>query len=141
MKRVPCVSIIVENKEGEILLLLRDNRSTTMFPNHWTLIGGNVRTAETPERAAQRELEQAGLTSTLSFWKRYDREHPLFTVDQHIYTAKVNAPPELLISGKNQELQFFKPDEVRYLKIGYGFKALLHEYFSATIGIVHVHHS
>jgi 8-oxo-dGTP diphosphatase len=142
MKRIPCVSIIVENKAGEVLLLLRDNKSTIVFPNHWTLIGGKVEDGETPEMAAHRELaEETGLKATLTFWKQYDRQHPLFIVDQHIYTAKVDAPPESLVLGEGQALQFFKPYEIEYLKIGYGFKALLSEYFLTTIGNLHVHHA
>jgi 8-oxo-dGTP diphosphatase len=141
MKRVPCVSIIVENTEGEVLLLLRDNKSTIIFPNHWTLIGGKVEGGETPEMAAHRELvEETGLKAPLSFWKRYDREHPLFIVDQHIYIGKVNVLGESLVLGEGQALQFFKPDETQYLKIGYGFKALLDEYFLTTIGNLHVHY-
>jgi 8-oxo-dGTP pyrophosphatase MutT (NUDIX family) len=127
MQRVPCVSIIVENMEGDVLLLLRDNKSTTIYPNHWTLIGGTVGEGETPERAALRELEaETGYRTKLSFWKRYDREHPLFVVDQYIYMGKVDAGGMQVIA---RDLQFFKPYDIKYLKIGYGFDALLHEYF------------
>lgn len=140
MKRVPWVSILLENTEGEILLLLRDNRSTLTCPNQWTLIGGKVEDGETPEMAARRKLEEeTGLKTELSFWKRYDREHPLFRIDQHIYTGKVEASGELLVLGR--DIQFFKPCEIEYLKIGYGFKALLDEYFLTHIGNSHVHHS
>ena len=83
MKRIPCASIIIENQEGEVLLLLRDNKSTITFPNHWTLVGGKVEEGETPEMGAHRELaEETGLITDLSFWKRYDREHTLFIADQ-----------------------------------------------------------
>ena len=141
MQRVPCVSIIVENTEGEVLLLLRDNKSTIIFPNHWTLIGGKVEAGETPEMAAHREfVEETGLKAPLSFWKRYDREHPLFLVDQHIYIGKVNVLGESLVLGEDQALQFFKPDEIQHLKIGYGFQALLDEYFLTIIGNLHVHY-
>jgi 8-oxo-dGTP diphosphatase len=137
MKRLLCVSIIVENMEGEVLLLLRDNKSTMVFPNQWTLISANVEDGEIPERAAHREFaEETGLNAVLTFWKRYDRQHPLFIVDQHIYTAKVAG-----ILGEGQAHQFFKPYEIEYLKIGYGFKALLQEYFLTTIGNLHVHYS
>jgi 8-oxo-dGTP diphosphatase len=128
MKHIPYVSLILENMEGEVLLLLRDNKSTHIFPNHWTLIGGKVEEGETPEMAADRQLrEETGLEANLSFWKRYDREHPLFIVDQHIFVGNVDASGGILVLG--QDTQFFKPGEVKHLKIGYGFKALLNEYF------------
>lgn len=129
MKRVPFVSIILENMGGEVLLLLRDSKSTITYPNHWTLLGGKVEDGETPEMAAQRELaEETGLKAHLSFWKRYEREHPLFIVDQSVYVGKVEAARESLILGEGQDIQFFKPDEIGHLKIGYGFDALLAEY-------------
>jgi 8-oxo-dGTP diphosphatase len=130
MKRIPCVSIIIENMEGEVLLLLRDNKSTITFPNHWTLVGGKVEDGETPELAAHRELEEeTGLKAKLSFWKRYDRHHPLFIVDQYVYMGKVDSSQERLVLGEGQDLQFFKPCEIKYLKIGYQFDTLLNEYF------------
>ena len=129
MQRIPCASVILENNEGEILLL-RDNKSTIGYPNHWTLVGGKVENGETPEMAAHRELEEeTGLKADLSFWRRYDRQHPLFIVDQYIYLGKVEASLEEMVLGEGQALQFFKPAEIGRLKIGYGFKTLLNEYF------------
>ena len=130
MKRIPSVSIILENSEGEVLLLLRDNQSTLVNPNHWTLVGGKVEDGELPEMAAHRELEEeTGLKADLSLWKRYDRQHPLFIVDQYIYVGKVDTSIESLVLGEGQALQFFKSDEIGRLQIGYGFEALLNEYF------------
>ena len=130
MQRIPCASVILENNEGEILLLLRDNKSTIGYPNHWTLMGGKVENGETPEMAAHRELEEeTGLKADLSFWRRYDRQHPLFIVDKYIYLGKVEASLEEMVLGEGQALQFFKPAEIGRLKIGYGFKTLLNEYF------------
>jgi ADP-ribose pyrophosphatase YjhB (NUDIX family) len=128
MKRVPFVSIILESLEGEVLLLLRDNKSTITCRNHWTLVSGKVEDGEAPEVAAGRTLEEeTGLKARLSFWKCYEREHTLFIVDQYVYTGKVVSSRELLVLGR--DTQFFKPDEVEHLKIGYGFDALLNEYF------------
>lgn len=130
MKQIPYVYIILKNMEGEILLLLRDNKSTHVFPKHWTLIGGKVENNETPEMAAQRLLkEETGLEADLSFWKRSNRDHPLFTVDQHTFVGNVDTTGGLLVLGR--DTQFFKPSDIQYLKIGYGFKALLNEYFQS----------
>ena len=127
MKRFPYVSIILENTEGEILLMLRENKSTAIYPNHWTLMGGRVESAETPEMAAQRVLEEeTGVKAQVSLWRHYDREHPLFMIDQYIFTAQVEDSHQMLVLGP--DTQFFKACEIVYLKIGYGFKELLQEY-------------
>ena len=130
MKLIPCASIIIENMAGEVLLLLRDDKPEIAFPNHWTLVGGKVEDGETPEMAAHRELaEETGLRANLSFWKQYPRHHPDFIVDQYIYIAKTDSSREQLVLGEGQALQFFKPPEIRDLKIGYEFDSLLAEYF------------
>ena len=76
MKCIPCASVLIENTEGKVLLLRRDNKSTILDPNHWTLVGGKVEDRET-----------------------------------------------------------------QHLKIGYGFKSLLNEYFFSRTGSSDVHHS
>ncbi|MGE5775238.1 MAG: hypothetical protein ACM33V_03405, partial [Chloroflexota bacterium] len=92
------------------------------------LLGEKVREAETPEMAARLLLEaETGLKIDLAFWKRYDREHSLFIIDQHVFTGKVEDSHTLLVQGK--DMQFFKLSEVARLNIGYGFDTLLNEYF------------
>ncbi len=128
MTRVPYVSIILENAKGEVLLALRENRSATTCPKHWTLIGGKVEDGETPEGAASRALqEEIGLRTNLSFWRRYDREHSLFMIDQYIFIGTAGDARKLLVPG--HDIQFFKPCEIEHLDIGYGFDSLLQEYF------------
>lgn len=140
MKPISYAAIIVQNLEGEVLLLLRENKSTPLYPKHWTLIGGKVEPGETPEMAAQRQLrEETGMDPELSFWKCYERQHPLFTIDQHIFTCKAEDAPSLLVLGR--DAQFFKPSEVAYLKIGYGFKELLQQYLVTAVDHQHVHYA
>jgi 8-oxo-dGTP diphosphatase len=127
---VPCTAIVIENKQGEILLLLRDDKPTIPYPNHWTLVGGKVEEGETYETAAHREMrEEIGVDVDLIFWKRYDRRHPHVIVDQHIYVGKIDLPCESLILGEGQDVRFFDPHQITALKIGFGFDVLLHEYF------------
>ncbi len=128
MKHVTYIAIILENVQGDVLLLLRDNTLDMTRPKHWTLICGQVPEAETPEMAASRELgAETGLKMDLSFWKHYEREHPLFLIDQLVYVAKIEAPHDLPVPGP--DMQFVKPGEVEHLDIGYGFDSLLREYF------------
>jgi 8-oxo-dGTP diphosphatase len=130
MIRVPAVSIVIENRQGEILLLLRDDKPTIPHPNHWTLVDGKVEEGETPESAAHREmLEEIGVDIDLTFWKRYDRQHPNAMVDQHIYVGKMDMPRELLILGEGQDVRFFNFHEIKTLKIGFEFDVLLNEYY------------
>ena len=130
MKLIPCASIIIENRAGEVLLLLRDDKPEIAFPNYWTLVGGKVEDCETPEMTAHRELaEETGLRANLLFWKRYHRYHPNFIVDQYIYLAKIDSSRERLVLGEGQAIQYFKPPEIKDLKIGYEFDSLLTEYF------------
>ncbi|MEO8408372.1 MAG: NUDIX domain-containing protein [Oxalobacteraceae bacterium] len=130
MIRVPGVAIIIENSQKEILLLLRDDDPGISYPNYWTLVGGKVEDGETPETAAHREmLEEIGVDTDVTFWKRYDRQHPFAIVDQHIYIGKIDIPRELLTLGEGQDIRFFNSNEIKNLKIGFEFDTLLHEYF------------
>ncbi len=132
MIRVPCVSIIIENSEKELLLLLRDDKADIPCPNHWSLVGGAVEEGETPEMAMHREIfEEIGLKMDLSFWKRYDRKYPQAIVDQYIYTGRFNVKNPDILLGEGQDFRFFKAEEIRHLKIGFGFDDLLREYLNS----------
>src|SRR3972149_10379666 len=50
--------VILFNRKGEILLLLRDNIPTIGHPDHWNIVGGAIEEGETPEEAALREVQE-----------------------------------------------------------------------------------
>ncbi|MBT3338942.1 MAG: NUDIX domain-containing protein [Anaerolineae bacterium] len=129
MKRLPCASIVIENSKKELLLLLRDDKPDIPCPNHWSLVGGAVEEGETPEEAAHRELfEEIGLKMALAFWKKYDRPYPQAIVEQYIYIGKVNVEKPNILLGEGQDFRFFRAEEIKSLKIGFGFDDLLSEY-------------
>ena len=130
MFHVAGVAVIIEKPQGEILMLLRDDKPTISNPNHWSLPGGKVKFFEKPEAAAHRELlEEIGADIDLTLWKKYGRPHPPFIVDQYIYLGKMNLPLESLTLGEGQEMRFFGPHEMKDLKIAFEFDILLDEYF------------
>src|ERR1700682_2665749 len=54
--------VILVNREGRVLMQLRDNTPGIMFPDHWGLTGGAGQAGETPEETARREvLEETGI--------------------------------------------------------------------------------
>jgi len=57
-KTRPQCGIIIENAQGEILLQLRDNIPSILYPNRWGTFGGQVDTGETPHQAIVRETKE-----------------------------------------------------------------------------------
>jgi 8-oxo-dGTP pyrophosphatase MutT (NUDIX family) len=55
--------VILVDREGRVLMQLRDDNPKIMYPNHWGLTGGAALPGETPDQAARREVtEETGLT-------------------------------------------------------------------------------
>ena len=131
MATYPCVAMIIENPNQEVLLLLRDNKPEIAYPNHWSLVGGHIEAGESAEQAALRELgEEVGLNLCLSLWKRYDYQFaPNIMVDQYVFIGKVDAETPEMILGEGQAMCFFSYRDIKGLKIGFGFEVVLNEYF------------
>ena len=62
------------DRDGKLLIYLRDDKPTIPFPNHWDLFGGHVEVGETPERALCRELQEEIGVTLESWWlfRRYE---------------------------------------------------------------------
>ena len=55
--------VILVDREGRVLMQLRDANPKIMYPDHWGLTGGASQPGETAEQAARREVdEETGLT-------------------------------------------------------------------------------
>jgi 8-oxo-dGTP pyrophosphatase MutT (NUDIX family) len=55
--------VILVDPQGRVLMQLRDDDPTIMFPGHWGLTGGAAHAGETPEQTARREVEEeTGMT-------------------------------------------------------------------------------
>lgn len=60
------------DRDGKLLIYLRDDKPTLPFPNHWDLFGGHVEAGETPEQALCRELQEE-IGVTLESWRLFRR--------------------------------------------------------------------
>ena len=56
--KLESTNIILLNEENKILLHLRDNKPTIMYPNRWVLPGGYVEEGETPMQCIIREIAE-----------------------------------------------------------------------------------
>lgn len=97
-------SVIFVNRDGELLLRLRDDRPDILFPGCWDLIGGAMEEGEAPEDAAVREtLEELGLVL----------EHFLYWGDMrgivqiHVFMAPLDVAAESLELKEGQRIAWF----------------------------------
>jgi 8-oxo-dGTP diphosphatase len=126
-KRPQC-GLILENKEGKVLLQLRDNRSDILFPNVWGTFGGEIEEGESPEMAITREIkEETG----------YELHNPIYMGDflydnrvVHVYRKVDHAITiDDLTINEGQKGMFFSKEEVEGLDCAAHCKEIVMEYF------------
>ncbi len=131
--RVPCVTAILYNSQGQVLLYQRDNKANLSFPGYWSTLGGTVEAGETPEDAIRRELEEEiELEVPVKFWKVYERAHSSeITIIQYVFVGCLERPVTELVLNEGQALAYFEETELTTLLIGFGFETLLKEFFQS----------
>jgi 8-oxo-dGTP diphosphatase len=113
--------VILFNREGQLLLLLRDNVPTIGHPNHWNIAGGVIEDGETPEDAALREVQEeiGARLAAVSLFRLYEidndrREEP---VPYYVYWSRLDKGVAELILGEGQAMRFFSPEELPALRV------------------------
>jgi len=110
MNRKKIATALLFDREGKLLIYLRDDKPTISFPNHWDLFGGHIEEGETPEIALTREIEEELGIIVYNFKKfnEYIDEggvHPNTKPNiKYVYWAKIDAIPEELTLMEGQEL-------------------------------------
>jgi 8-oxo-dGTP diphosphatase len=90
------VAICVLYREGKLLMQLRDDIPTILYPGVWGLFGGHMEAGETPEVAMLREVaEEIGYTLPASFSK-----FGLYA-DEKVYRNVFQAPLTVSIDQLN----------------------------------------
>ena len=106
------------DKNGKLLIYLRDDKSTIPFPNYWDLFGGIIEDGETPEQALVREIEEELGVKIKNFTKFREYDCQIGDIKpnlKHVFYAKVNILPEELILCVGQRLtSIFLEERTRY---------------------------
>ncbi len=140
MFRVPCVSAILVNSEGQVLLQQRDDKPELPCAGYWALFGGRIEDGEQPEVALRRELiEEIELRDIqLRFWKGYERFHPekQAVVMQYIYIGKIRLSVEEIVLHEGQAALYFDEKTFNSVPIAFGFDLLLSEFYAGRNGFM-----
>lgn len=123
------VPVIIQNSKKEILLEKRDN-NVLSYPNTWCLPGGMADYGEHIETTAEREVkEELGVDikiirkSSNIYENIPNKENRFHSVDIPHYAKIIRGVPRA--KDETSEVRWFKPSEIRKMKLAYSHKEIL----------------
>ena len=126
---IPGVPAIIRNSKGEILLGKR-GKSAYLYYGYWGLPGGLIEYGETVEQAIKRELkEELGVDSKVikygkPFMNLPTKEIPVQDLSIPVY-CKIKGEPQP--KDETSEVRWFKPSEIKKMKLAYSQEKILEE--------------
>lgn len=128
MREPPGSDIIILNSQQQVLLVLRDNKSTIPFPNTWALLGGYLEENESPEAAIRREIvEELELElGEVNFFKSYFWEE----CDEHIFWTRLDLDISQITLLEGQKLAYFSREEINHLEFASHYGQILSDFFN-----------
>jgi 8-oxo-dGTP pyrophosphatase MutT (NUDIX family) len=145
--RYMSAGVILVDREGRVLMQLRDDNPKIMYPGHWGLTGGAALAGETPDQTAVREvLEETGLQveGRLEPFRAYyfkeggngrgakpteNRSRADYEV--YVYHAPCETPVEELVCGEGRGLRYFSPEELDEIDVAYNHREVLGDFFGS----------
>ncbi|HJV34840.1 NUDIX domain-containing protein [Geomonas sp.] len=120
-------SLLIINRDREILLLLRDDKPQIKYPGMWDIPGGNLEGDETPAECIRREIEEE-LGLAISNYELFQvKRFP----DRLEYTFWMEA--DLDIAGitltEGQKLAWFSEEQAASTELAFGFNATISAFF------------
>jgi 8-oxo-dGTP diphosphatase len=97
-------------QDAKLLMQLRDNIPTILYPGYWALFGGHIEPGETPEDAVVREIREEIDYELLAFTKFgvFSDE----TAVRHVYAAHLNVALTELTLNEGWDLGLVSPAEL-----------------------------
>ena len=124
------------DRDGKLLIYLRDDKPSIPFPNHWDLIGGHVEAGETPEEALCREVrEEIGVR--LDAWRLFRRYECLvgdvYPNTKFIYHAQLDVAPADLTLYEGQRLTSIAPSQLCEFKFANVLAGIVEDFIAAQL--------
>lgn len=127
-KNRPQCGLILENKEGKILLQLRDDKAEIPFPNMWGTFGGQIEEGETPLEAIKREILEELDYCLIN--PEYFGNFKFEGYDIHMF-RKVDSNIDInnLVVREGQRGEFLSLEEVRKIPCAFNCRDIVEAYF------------
>jgi len=128
--------LLLFDRDGRLVIYLRDNKPEIPFPNHWDFFGGHLEAGETPEQALARELnEELGIEMT-SF--RPFRRYECFTGDaypnvKYLYYAQIDRRAADLVLYEGQRLAAIAREERKEFRFANILAAILEDFIASGL--------
>jgi 8-oxo-dGTP diphosphatase len=100
-------AMLFVNRQGELLLQLRDDKPEIRFPNHWGVIGGHVEAGETDEEAVVREAYEEVERRLTQFERWGDHVSPGYHIA--VFAARLDTPASEIVLHEGQRVEFQSP--------------------------------
>jgi 8-oxo-dGTP diphosphatase len=131
MRQPNPVAICLLYREGKLLMQLRDNIPTILYPGLWGLFGGHIEAGETPEIAVVREIAEEIAYDLPPDFQKFDIYGDEI-VHRHVFYAPLTVPVAELNLQEGWDLGLLSLEEIAS---GFAYSAIAQE--SRPIGPVH----
>jgi len=127
MDKPIAVSIILLNSKNEVLLFLRDDKSTIPFPNTWDLLGGHIEEGESPEECIRREMDEEIeiKLGEIKLFKKY--EWPDF--DEFIFWKVIDLNIPEIDLHEGQRLAYFNRSQLNSTELAFHYNQVFQDFF------------
>ena len=131
-----CVSALLTDEQGRLVIQLRDDKPGLLFPGHWATLGGGIEKGETPEQAMKRELEEEiEPAPPVTFWRYFEHHYRVRgerrMVANHVYVGQLPCALEDIKLYEGQLLGAFAAQEIDSLRIAYGLEVIFKAFFES----------
>jgi 8-oxo-dGTP pyrophosphatase MutT (NUDIX family) len=129
-----CVSALLVDEQGRLVIQLRDNKPGLLFPAHWATLGGGIEKGETPDEAMRRELEEEiSPAPPVAFWRYFEHTYRVRgekrMVANHVYVGQLPCALEDMKLFEGERLGAFAAHDLDNLRIAYGLEIIFKAFF------------